>query len=504
VGLSQSNGVDPEAEVSASTPEVPSRNRRLAPIRQALRLGSAVRPSADLVRIVAVWAAWLVIMCTFQVVVQARLQPSRPDVVLAWTQYATSQPALDCRSRLNDPFFNQHVKYDSEYYISIAVAGYDDPEVQAYYPDSRSGSSGIPVCRPGNETWVSLNYAFLPGYPTAMKGVMAIESVLPGTSDQTETGKAALAGIIVAALGGLLAMLALARLMAALARRRNPSPEDGDEASAGRWGGAGGLRAAFYLLVFPTGFYLAQVYTEGLFIGLAFMACALAVEKRILSAALLAVLATLVRPTGICLVLPLAWAVFEIVRDPDARARWRRTAVSLVAPLAPLVPFALWYFSSLGQNWRIVEDGFFGRSFDPVASLGMWGRVVDSFVSGVDKTAVGTYGYATFTGTPGPLPSSSTVYIGLELLALILAIAACVWLIRRMPGVALFGLAVVVMSAGSASAQGMDRYMIAVPAIFLMLAWLGRRPVFDRAWVLASTLLMGMLAMLYTFGFWVS
>ncbi len=32
----------------------------------------------------------------------------------------------------------------------------------------------------------------------------------------------------------------------------------------------GALRAVFYLIVFPTGFFLIQVYTEGLFVGLAF------------------------------------------------------------------------------------------------------------------------------------------------------------------------------------------------------------------------------------------
>ena len=32
----------------------------------------------------------------------------------------------------------------------------------------------------------------------------------------------------------------------------------------------GAMRAAFYLLIFPTGFFLVQVYTEGLFVGLAF------------------------------------------------------------------------------------------------------------------------------------------------------------------------------------------------------------------------------------------
>ena len=64
-----------------------------------------------------------------------------------------------------------------------------------------------------------------------------------------------------------------------------------------------------------------------------------------------------------------------------------------------------------------------------------------------------------------------------------------------MPGVALFGLGVLILSFGSSAGapQGMIRYILAVPAIFLMLAWLGRRAVFDRVWVLASTLLMGML-----------
>ncbi len=64
------------------------------------------------------------------------------------------------------------------------------------------------------------------------------------------TATATLAGVIVSALGALLAMLALYDLT---------SDSLGDE---------GAMRAAFYLLIFPTGFFLVQVYTEGLFVGL--------------------------------------------------------------------------------------------------------------------------------------------------------------------------------------------------------------------------------------------
>ncbi len=93
------------------------------------------------------------------------------------------------------------------------------------------------------------------------------------------------------------------------------------------------------------------------------------------------------------------------------------------------------------------------------------------------------------------------------MLALGLGVVACVWLWRQhqeMRGVALFGGMVILLSAGSSSGQGVVRYVLAVPAIFLMLAWFGRHPIFDRVWVMASTLLMGMLVTLFTFGFWVS
>jgi hypothetical protein len=469
-------------------------------------LSSLGRPSPDLVRIVLLWAAWLVILCAFQIVVQARVSPARPDAVLAWTQYETGTNVLPCRPRIDDPNMNEHVAFDSEYYISIAAAGYDDPDAQAYSATGGHASfQGVPSCSPGvPDEWTSLNYAFMPGYPMAMRPLMAVEGVLPFTSDLTDTGKATLAGIIVSALGGLLAMLALGRLMGYLERRRKPATAEGDaDSQPGPWGGAGGLRTALYLLVFPTGFYLAQVYTEGLFIGLAFMACALAVERKIVLAAVFAVLASLVRTPGFMLAIPLAWAAFEILRDRETRPAGWRIGVPIAAAAAPIVAFVAWFLSPLGANWQMVEREFFTRSFDPAASVELWRRVLDSLLSGVDKTpGPNLTDYAVFGG--GNLSASSTVYIALEPAAIALGVAACLWLLRRMPGVALFGVGVIVLSAGSAAAMGMDRYVLAVPAIFLMLAWFGRRIVFDRAWVMASTLLMGMLAMLFTFGFWVS
>ena len=50
----------------------------------------------------------------------------------------------------------------------------------------------------------------------------------------------------------------------------------------------------------------------------------------------------------------------------------------------------------------------------------------------------------------------------------------------------------------------MVRYVLAVPAVFLLLGRLGGQPAFDRAWMLASTLLMGLLVTLFSFDFWVA
>ena len=70
----------------------------------------------------------------------------------------------------------------------------------------------------------------------------------------------------------------------------------------------GSPRAAFYLLIFPTGFFLAQVFTEGLFIGLAFCSLVLMRHKRLFWAALLAALAVWTRAVGVALLIPLALA----------------------------------------------------------------------------------------------------------------------------------------------------------------------------------------------------
>jgi hypothetical protein len=92
----------------------------------------------------------------------------------------------------------------------------------------------------------------------------------------------------------------------------------------------------------------------------------------------------------------------------------------------------------------------------------------------------------------------------LEFVAIILAVATCILLLRKRPEIALYGLAMITFAFTSGAAQGMVRYVLAAPPLFLVLSGWGKNQVFDRVWTLLSVLIMGLEVMLFTFDFWVA
>lgn len=399
------------------------------------------------------WLAWAVCLIAFQELVVARLAPERPDHALVWTAEETGVRRYGGRPYLAEPTLNTHVAFDSEYYLSIAVVGYDDPEVPQY-------------AAPGGEE-VPLNYAFLPAYPLVMRAV----AVPLGSLGMEPIAAAVVAGVIVSVLATLPAMLALH----SLARRH--------------LGEGGALRSAFYLLIFPSGFFLAQVYTEALFLALSFGALALAADRRPLPAGLLAIVAVLTRPVGIALVLPIGVGLVEAIlrwrrTGKDAAPPWRALAAWGAALVAPVAAYVVWSSSEMGQTFETVQREYFGRGLlNLEAAWRGW------------TTALSGFGEA--------LPETRAYY-GLEVAAVVLSVIACAWAVRRWPGPALFGLAALLISLTSGEPQGMIRYALAVPPTFLLLGRLGAYPVFDRGWTVLSLLLMGLLATVYSFDFWVA
>jgi Gpi18-like mannosyltransferase len=345
---------------------------------------------------------------------------------------------------------NRQVAWDSEYYVGIAVGGYADPEAgQVVNP-----ATGQPVIK---------NYSFFPLYPYLMRGLAYPLSVLGLNPIAT----ASLAGVVITLVGTLAGMVALWHL----------TQEHFGEDSA--------FRAVFYLLIFPTGFFLAQVYTEGLFIGLSFWCLLMIKRHQWVWATVLAVFAAWTRAHGAALALPLAvaWlAQFDWKSNPLKQID-RQKVLTALAVLLPLGAYLIWRNSVLGLGWAELQEFYFGRGLMTIQrSIGSWKE---------------NFFYARYMSEEGQ------VYFGIEILAILVATVSAVWLLRRDPAVALYSLAVILLSVFSGSAQSMARYMLIAPATFIVLGAWGATRAFDRTWTLASCLLMGMSAMLYSFDFWV-
>ena len=77
--------------------------------------------------IVLTWLAWAVIVIAFQALATARLVPQYPDNAQEWTTKFTKKGYQAGHVYLLDPFMNNQVAWDSEYYLAIAVGGYNDP-----------------------------------------------------------------------------------------------------------------------------------------------------------------------------------------------------------------------------------------------------------------------------------------------------------------------------------------------------------------------------------------
>jgi hypothetical protein len=426
--------------------------------------------------IVLVWLAWAFSVIAFQALATARLIPQFPDRAQEWTTNETaSKDYQSGRPFLLEPFMNNQVAWDSEYYLAIATGGYDDPRAPHLTPRGLSTMVTDHVVSQSGSSFsdsIALSYAFFPFYPLMIR-FFAIPFSIFGLN---EIATATLAGVVVSALGTLLGMLALFDL------------------ARDSLGEAGALRATFYLIIFPTGFFFIQVYTEGLFVGLAFACLAMLNRKNWLAAAVLGVCATMTRAVGVVLVIPMLIAWVRLGEWVDIDLEWRqifhegipwRPLVRALLAVSPILAFLVWKFSYLGLAFDYIESNFFGRGF---LSLGY---------------AFYAWAEAFRTMWAGTNPQHTAYYIT-EFLGLAIGIVTCAATMKSHPEIAWFSIAVVLISWGSGPAQGIHRYVLGAPAVFIALARWGRNPVFDRAWTTLSILLMGLLAMLFAFNMWVA
>jgi hypothetical protein len=421
--------------------------------------------------LVLIWLGWALVLTGYQRYALARFQPQVPDDALLWTANETLPDSQADKPPLNEPFLNDHVSWDSEYYISIAADGYDDPTMRAI-PDYYTWELPMVSTNAKRPDWVSMNHAFFPLYPYVMKGAMVPLSLF-GLND---LATATLAGVLVSMLGTLGAMIALYDL------------------ARTEMGESTGLRAAFYLLIWPAGMFLAQVYTEGLFLGLSFGALTLARRRRWLWAGLLAACATWTRAGGALLLLPLLWYWWY---DDDLGwigPRWfrrerlkgkiaPRALLNLALACSPLIAYLIWN-ALLGEEFHIVESRFFSRGLLLInQSREGWRDAWDRLRS--DNL-------------------QARAYFMVEFLGIAFGYAACLLMLlrRNYRIIAVYSLLAITFSLTSGSAQGMHRYVMAAPVIFLLPARWGRYEAFDRVWTLLNVLVMGIFAIMFSADFW--
>ncbi len=429
--------------------------------------------------LVLVWLGWAILLSAFQFWVIRRVELTQTDNVLRWTAGESNQEVQVGKKYLLDPFLNEHIAWDSEYYLSIAMHGYDDPEIRGV-PQTGDKGYYTSFCIVGQSPrCVSLSYAFFPLYPLLIRFLAPVLFFFP----ISEIARFTLAGLLISLLGTLGAMFSLRHLMGS----------DADEAD--------GLRTAFYLLIFPAGIFLAQVYSEGLFLGLTFAALACLKDRKWLPTAILAALAFWVRPGGALLLMPMVtvWLI-----DRSWKMDWRRALKSGLAALTPLLSYLVWSMTTLADKFHVIEVRFFGSGRTDVPCGTQWASL------GLPHEHFWMYDLqGSLIGWTSALQSLSMItpqrvfYYGIELAAILLTLITSALLIRKRPEIALYGLAVVTVTILSGAPQSMVRYVIAVPALFMVLASWGRNPIFDRLWTLASCLLLALLALLFSFNHWV-
>jgi Gpi18-like mannosyltransferase len=243
------------------------------------------------------------------------------------------------------------------------------------------------------------------------------------------------------------------------------------------------LRAAFYLLIYPAGMFLAVIYTEGLFLGLSFGALAMARRRKWIWAALLAACATWTRASGGLLLLPLAYywwkdgGLDNLVDD----LTWGEVGKALLVA-SPVWAYLAWQ-ALLGQRFHIVEDRFFSRGLLAIPqTIGAWTFALRDALSGKH--------------------SEMAAYYLVEVVAILFAFTVCALSWKRDRILALYSLATIFFSLTSGVAQGMHRYVMAAPVIFLLPACWGKHEAFDRTWTLGCALLMGIFAIMFGYDFW--
>jgi len=245
-------------------------------------------------------------------------------------------------------------------------------------------------------------------------------------------------------------------------------------------------RSAIYLLAYPGAFYLAIGYTEALYMLCGLAAFGWAREGRWGRAGTASFLAGLTRLHGPLLVVPLA---YEYLRQRNFRLRDIRVdAIGVTGGAFGVLAFMGYLGLRFGQPMAYfqVQGLFFNRKMAAGAFPNFPGTTLANYLTGF---------------VTAPPSTESFIEIAILILCLVLTLEAWVRL-PRMYGVYMLTVSLFVLASGDLN--GLPRYSTPVFPIFMALGLMGRRPWVDRAILILMVLAQGILALMFSNGYWIA
>ena len=244
-------------------------------------------------------------------------------------------------------------------------------------------------------------------------------------------------------------------------------------------------RSVVYLLAFPAAYYLAIGYSEALYLLCVLAAFLWAREGRWGPAGAAAFLAGLARLHGALLIFPLG---YEYLRQRDFK--WQNIRADAIAVLAaPLGVLAFMAYLGLqfGQPLAYFE----------IQALFFKGSRAGAFPT-FPTTTLANYLGGLLDGAP---TTEGVIVVGATILLLVLTLE--VWV--RLPRVyGVYMLTVALFSLIGGDLISMPRFVVPMFPAFIALALIGRRPWADRAILIASLMLQGVLALMFANGYWIA
>ncbi|HEY6051990.1 MAG TPA: hypothetical protein VIZ58_12120, partial [Thermoanaerobaculia bacterium] len=250
------------------------------------------------------------------------------------------------------------------------------------------------------------------------------------------------------------------------------------------WGGEpGAIRGAAALLLYPTSFYFASVYTESLFLLLTVVAFWASRRGRWAAAGAAGFLASLTRLNGFLIAVPIAWYGWRAWRE---RRGWGASAAAAAATLAGAAVFPAYLGIRFGDPLLYLHSKAAG-----------WGMQSGSLWTFVTRAAAGI---CDAFRDPGGLETLSFVS---QFASAVLFVYLTVRLFRRgLPAEGLYAAASLLLLFHASNFAGMDRYVLALfPAFFALAADLARRPALGFACMLSGVTLQ--VTFLHRFVHWI-